>query len=69
MFLTNSDQYILTKLCLCGGEREVKAKCVSLLQNAGHLATLVDFFEKGILAIECDSVQSKALCVGPMSFY
>ena len=64
MFLTNSDQYILTKLCLCGGEQEVKAKCVSLPQNAGHLATLVDFFEKSILAIECDSVQIKALCVG-----
>ena len=30
---------------LCGGEREVKVKCVSLPQNAGDLATLLLYKE------------------------
>ena len=50
--------------CLWGGEREVKAKCLSLPQNMGDMATLVDFFEKRILTIECDSAHIKALCAG-----
>ena len=50
--------------CLWGGEREVKAKGLSLQQNMGDLATMVDIFEKSILAIKCDSAHIKALCAG-----
>ena len=50
--------------CPWGVEREAKAKCLSLPQNMGDMATLVDFFEKRILTIECDSAHIKALCAG-----
>ena len=50
--------------CPWGVEREAKAKCLSLPQNMGDMATLVDIFEKSTLAIECDSAHIKALCAG-----